>query len=106
MKTSGTASVFLLEDEPTYANIFVRRRLTFSCTASLIPRDDKQWSTIADFFTNRFGKIIHFFRSPPGFRIIRLHPQSDLFVIGFGQAFAVSGPHMNTLTHLNNNGGY
>ncbi len=106
METSGTASVLLLEDEATCANIFARRRLTFSCTASLVPREDEQWSTIADSFTDRFGKMINFFRSAPDFRIIRLHPQSGLFVIGFGQAFTVSGPRMNTLTHLNNNGGH
>ena len=97
---TGFASVMFIEDEKTAKQIFARERLTYHCKASLIERDALEWPAAEKVFEERFGQTFKHMKSLPDFRMFRLTPQKGLFVIGFGQAFSVSGKTLNELSHL------
>jgi putative heme iron utilization protein len=94
------ASVLLIEDEAQTPQIFARRRLNYDCTAALIERETDQWKSIVDKFEVRFGEIIEMLRGLADFRIFKLTPHSGRFVIGFGQAYHISGDNLNKLVHI------
>lgn len=94
------ASILFLEDEQDTQQIFARKRLSYDCTASLIPADDPEWTQVADQFEHRFGKMVELLRSLPDFRIFKLMPTKGRFVVGFGAAFAVDASDLTKLVHL------
>ncbi|MGB6297849.1 MAG: pyridoxamine 5'-phosphate oxidase family protein [Rivularia sp. (in: cyanobacteria)] len=94
------ASVLLIEDEAQTPQIFARRRLNYDCTAALIERETDEWKSIVDKFEVRFGEIIEMLRGLADFRIFKLTPHSGRFVIGFGQAYHISGDNLNKLVHI------
>ncbi len=104
MEQTQCASVLLLEDEKTCKNIFARSRLTYKCDVQVLERDSSAWENIVELFGERFGKMVGFFKKSPDFRLMQLKPQSGLFVIGFGQAYRVTGEKLDTLSHINDAG--
>lgn len=104
LHTSGKASVMFVEDEKETKQIFARRRLTYDCTASLIEKENPQWTSIADKFAESFGNIIDALRNLPDFRIFQLTPYKGLFVIGFGAAYRISGENLDDLIHITGKG--
>lgn len=104
LHANGKASAMFVEDEKETKQIFARRRLTYDCTASLVEKENSEWTLIADKFTERFGDIIGALRSLPDFRIFKLTPYKGLFVIGFGAAYRISGENLDDLMHITGNG--
>jgi len=94
------ASILFLEDEKDTQQIFARKRLSYDCTASLIPADAPEWTQVADQFQQRFGKMVELLRSLPDFRIFKLTPTQGRFVVGFGAAFAVDAQDLTKLVQL------
>lgn len=99
LQRNGQASLLLIEDESTAAQIFARKRLTFQCLVNSIARDTAEWSEMVDQFEARFGGIIKMLRSLSDFQLFRLMPTSGTLVVGFGQAYELSGERLDTLTH-------
>lgn len=97
LKQTSRASVLFIEDEAETKEIFARRRLTYECTATPLPRDTTQWQTLIDRFEQRFGQVIGLMKGLPDFQIFQLQPQAGQFVIGFGAAYRVSTEDLNTL---------
>ncbi|MCC5638994.1 pyridoxamine 5'-phosphate oxidase family protein [Nostoc sp. CHAB 5844] len=93
-------SVLFIEDEAKSNNIFARRRLTFDCTAKLIERDTDTWNKIVDQLQERFGEMIEVLKSLTDFRIFHLTPSVGRFVLGFGNAYKISGDNLNELVHI------
>ncbi|ALF53297.1 pyridoxamine 5-phosphate oxidase [Nostoc piscinale CENA21] len=93
-------SILFIEDETKSNNIFARRRLSFDCTATLIERDTETWNKIVDQLQERFGEMIEVLKSLGDFRIFQLIPSSGRFVLGFGNAYKISGDNLNELTHI------
>ncbi|MBU7584499.1 MAG: pyridoxamine 5'-phosphate oxidase family protein [Nostoc sp. TH1S01] len=93
-------SILFIEDETKSNNIFARRRLTFDCTATLIERDTDTWNKVVDQLQERFGEMIEVLKSLGDFRIFLLIPSSGRFVLGFGNAYKISGDNLNELTHI------
>jgi len=93
-------SILFIEDEAKSNNIFARRRLTFDCNATLIERDTETWNKIVAQLQERFGEMIEVLKSLTDFRIFQLTPSSGRFVLGFGNAYKVSGNNLNQLTHI------
>jgi putative heme iron utilization protein len=89
LQANPQASILFLEDEAQSQQIFARRRLTFDCTATLIPRDSEHWLNQIERFSEKFGGIIQVFRDLPDFRIFQLTPTKGRFVLGFGAAYRV-----------------
>ena len=93
-------NVLFIEDEAQTSQIFARRRLNYQCTASLIERETDEWSNIVGKFEARFGEIIEMLRGLADFRIFKLTPDSGRFVIGFGQAYDISGDNLDKLVQI------
>ncbi|NJK99100.1 MAG: HugZ family protein [Spirulinaceae cyanobacterium SM2_1_0] len=85
-------SLMLIADEAASGQIFARPRLTWQCTAQLVPRDTVQWSAIATQFQDKFGEIITTLRQLPDFRIFALRPSTGQLVSGFGAAQSLPAP--------------
>lgn len=100
LENNSRASLLLIEDESKARQIFARRRLSYNCTAALLPRDTPEWEAIIALFQSRFGDIIEMFRSLPDFRIFKLVPQSGRFVVGFGAAYRISSDNLDRLIQM------
>ena len=72
----------------------------YKCGAKLIERIDFEWEESANTFEERFADTFNHMKSMPDFRMFKLTPTEGLFVIGFGQAYLVSGSNLNYLSHL------
>ena len=97
LKQTGRVSVLFIEDEANTQEIFARRRLTYHCAVTPLPRDTAQWQPLIDRFEQRFGSVIGLMKGLPDFQIFRLQPQAGQFVIGFGAAYRVNADDLNTL---------
>ncbi len=93
-------SVLFIEDEAQSSQIFARSRLNFDCTATLIPRETDSWYHITQQFQERFGNIIEILSSLPDFRILQLTPTGGRFIIGFGEAYEISGDNLDQLVQI------
>ena len=49
---------------------------------------------------DRFGELLITLRSLSDFHLFRLSPKNGTFVMGFGQAFSISGKRMEILNHV------
>lgn len=99
LQRTGQAGIMLIEDEATATQIFARRRVTFQCRVDPIPRNNQEGRDALAQYEARFGQIVDLLKSLPDFQLFRLQPQSGLLVIGFGQAYALSGDRFETITH-------
>lgn len=80
-------SVLLIEDEQVSRNLFARKRLSYSCTVSIWPREHPQWQGKIDKFQDKFGKTIELLSSLGDFNLYCLTPAEGNYVRGFGQAY-------------------
>ncbi|MBT9315857.1 HugZ family pyridoxamine 5'-phosphate oxidase [Leptothoe spongobia] len=97
LKQTHRASVLFIEDEAQTQEIFARRRLTYECAATSLPRETTQWQGLIDRFEQRFGKVIGLMKGLPDFQVFQLQPQAGQFVIGFGAAYRVNTDDLNSL---------
>jgi putative heme iron utilization protein len=100
LRDTGRASVLLIEDEETCEQIFARKRVTFACETSEVERDSDEWKDAMERFGEKFGGIMGHLKTMRDFHLIRLRPRSGRLVVGFGQAFDVTGEQMNELVHV------
>ena len=94
------ASVLLIEDESNVEQIFARVRISYLCDVVEIGRDDVRYENTLARFNDRFGNVIGVLRSLPDFVLFQLNPRSGRFVTGFGQAYDLSGDHLDQLAHV------
>ena len=97
LKQTGRASILFIEDEAKTKEIFARRRLTYECTATVLPRDTLQWQQLIERFEQRFGQVIGLMKGLPDFQVFQLKPQAGQFVIGFGAAYRVDTENLDRL---------
>jgi heme iron utilization protein len=94
------ANLLFIEDESKTQQIFARRRLSYDCTARLLPSNTATWIQVTTNFETRFGNIIQLFRDLPDFRIFHFTPHAGRFVVGFGAAYDVDPNDLNKLVHI------
>jgi len=82
--------VLLIEDEASSAQLLARRRLTFPCEASLVPRDREEFVRGLDALKEKFGGVMAHLETMTDFQLIRLIPGRGRLVNGFGQAYHVA----------------
>ena len=87
LSTVAVASVLLIEDEKGAKNLLARKRITFSCKASIIPRGKSEWRKLMDCFEETFGTGFQIMRPLADFVLFRLEPDSATYIEGFGQAY-------------------
>ncbi len=90
----------LIEDEAKAAKIFARTRAMYRCRAEVVRRDTDEWNRLLNVLHERHGKMIGLLRQLPDFELFRLVPESGQFVMGFGQAFRLTGEHLDRFEHV------
>ena len=100
LERTGQAGVMLIEDESEATQIFARRRVTFQCRVELVLRDSEQWEEVLAQYEARFGKMVGLLRSLPDFQLFKLQPLSGSLVLGFGQAYELSGERFESLRRI------
>ncbi len=98
LRVNPRTSVLLLTAENSAGNAFARPRLTFTCTAQPVPRDEEKYSVYVAAFREKFGATIDVLATLPDFQFFRLRPQSGRVVAGFGAAFNVDPLDWSQLT--------
>jgi putative heme iron utilization protein len=92
-------SVMLIEGEAAATQIFARKRVTFQCEASLIPRDSAEGEAALTQYEAKFGQMVGLLKSLPDFQLFKLQPQSGSLVLGFGQAYELGGDGFEIIAH-------
>ena len=100
LKRCPSISLMLIEAEDQAANAFMRQRISLQGTAEAIRRDDSSFARVLALFHHRFGKVMTMIEPLADFHLFRLQLQSGRFVRGFGQAYDLSGEHLQKLQHI------
>lgn len=93
-------SILLIEDERESNQLFARKRLSFDCDATIVPRDSALWNELMDEFAGAFGEVIELIRPLRDFTLFRLQPRGGTYIRGFGQAYRVSSAAPNEFEHI------
>jgi len=92
-------SLMFIEPEEQCEEIYVRTRLIFLCSTTLIDRAN--WDEKVSQFTAKFGDIINMLVSFKDFKMFRFRPIRGTFVKGFGKAYTIEGKDMDQIEHIN-----
>lgn len=85
------AEVLLLEDEAQVRQPFARTRVSLTCHATMLDREDAQAQVVFQAMEATFGGIVPLLRSLPDFHLFVLTPSEGRFIAGFGRAFRLEG---------------
>lgn len=102
--TQKKASLLVIEDEKSAAQLFARKRVTFQCRAEEIARDSDGWTSVTDRMKAKLGGVFEHLMGMTDFHLIRLTPEKGRLVVGFGMAFDVVGDQMDQLEHVRGDG--
>ena len=100
MQQTGRASVIFLEDEFACVNVFARKRLVYRCFTHGVSRDAADWRALMQKFDARFGPFMETLRSLADFGLMRFMPFNASYVMGFGQAYALTGQTLSEIKHV------
>ncbi|MCK5813259.1 MAG: pyridoxamine 5'-phosphate oxidase family protein [Cocleimonas sp.] len=89
LQANPQASILLIEDEKDCRQIFARKRLSYSCYATVVEKKEANYEGLLDQFDARFANMIPLLRTLPDFILFKLSVESGSFVQGFGQAFKI-----------------
>lgn len=90
----------LVEDEQDARQPFARVRLRYQSDARVIEPDDPSYGTCLDAFEAKHGKTVQLLRQLPDFVLFELVPTEAIFVMGFGQAYRLSGDDWGEFEHI------
>ncbi len=93
-------SAMLVEDEQDCKQAFARVRLRYQCTAEVIEPNHDSYAERLDAFADKHGKTVQLLRQLPDFVLFELVPSDAIFVMGFGQAYRLSGPDWSEFEHI------
>jgi putative heme iron utilization protein len=103
LKRCPSLSLMLIEAEDQAANAFMRQRITLQGKAESVRRDDSSFAQALAEFHHRFGKVMTMIEPLADFHLFRLQLQTGRYVRGFGQAYDLSGQHLQDLQHVGAN---
>ncbi|MEE9354487.1 MAG: pyridoxamine 5'-phosphate oxidase family protein [Methylococcaceae bacterium] len=92
-----SASILVIEDEESCQQLFARTRASFNCYARTVAPNEPEFASTLELFTATFGEVMQLLRSFPDFTLFCLEPNRGRFVMGFGQAYELTGDDMLTL---------
>jgi putative heme iron utilization protein len=87
LKESRDVSILLIEDESLSRNYFARKRLSYSCSVSMLLRTEPAWADIMNLFKAKFDKTVDVLSTLPDFNLYVLNPLKGQYIRGFGQAY-------------------
>lgn len=85
------ASVLVIEDEDSCAELFARVRVNYRMTAEQIEHDSTEWHTGLQALVARHGERPKNLSEHADFRLFRLTPLAGRYVKGFGRAYDLVG---------------
>ena len=96
------ASVLLVEDEETAAELFARIRVNYSVEAQLLAHDSDDWQVALGHLTARHGQRSASLSQLQDFKMFRLVPKGGRYVKGFGRAYSLAADTLagEVLSHL------
>ena len=102
LQLNPDASVLIIEDEDTAAELFARLRVNYSVAAELLEYQTEAWSIGLDALHQRHGERVSGLSKMADFKLFKLHPQGGRYVKGFGKAYGIEGGSLSgeSLTHL------
>lgn len=98
--TDKRVNILFIQNEEDTAQPFARRRLTFDCVIEVIDRTESHWEDIMSIFIKRFGKFMETLMSLTDFALIKIQPNSGIYVKGFGEAYSIKGDTLDQIEHL------
>ncbi|CAM2772354.1 DUF2470 domain-containing protein [Rariglobus hedericola] len=104
LRESGRASVMVIEDENTAAQLLARKRLTLRCAAAFIERDTPVFATVMSAMKEKFGPVMQHLEGMTDFHVVQLTPARGRLVCGFGQAFDVDPIDWTKVSHVGGDG--
>ncbi|MEE9350828.1 MAG: pyridoxamine 5'-phosphate oxidase family protein [Thiotrichaceae bacterium] len=93
-------AILLTLDEQDTKQIFARTRVTYQCQVERVLIEEQSYSLLLDQFAESFGNVVSVLRDLPDFILFRLTPESGRFVMGFGQAYELTGDSLQELLHI------
>ena len=88
------AQMMLLEDEAETRQPYARLRMTVSCDATRLSREDARSDAIFALMQARFGSIVPLLRGLNDFHVFILAPRHGRFIAGFGKAYRLEQLHV------------
>ncbi len=92
-------AIMIIADEQSTSQIFARTRVTYLCEASQIPPENQEYASSLDDYEQRHGKTAGLLRQLPDFVLFQLQPIGGQFVMGFGQAYVLTGDDLSIFEH-------
>ena len=94
-----TVAIMVIADERSTAQVFARTRVHYECQAKRIEPEMTAYNEVLDAYENRHGKTAGLLRQLPDFILFQLQPVSGQFVMGFGQAYKLTGENLSVFEH-------
>lgn len=98
LQRTWQASLMLIADEATSALIFARLRVTLACQVRHIDRKSDLWQTAAALYEARFIDMFGLINGFRDFQMFCLTPENGSIVLGFGEAYEISGDQLSRFT--------
>lgn len=100
MLAAGKAAFLLIQDEGDAQNIWARKRIKFDSELTEIDRETDCFNAVCDVFASRHGPTMGLIRDFTDFHLMQLRPKGGVMVLGFAQAYQLSGPGLAVTAHL------
>ena len=97
---AGKAAFMVIEDESKAQNIWARKRLKFDSEIFEIDRKKDEFNAVCDVFSDSHGPTMALIRDFSDFHMLRLRPCGGVMVLGFAQAYRLSGEALDVTEHL------
>ena len=94
-----TVAIMIIADEQSTSQIFARTRVHYLCEAKRIAPDHSDYEPVLDDYEQLHGKTAGLLRQLQDFILFQLKPQSGQFVMGFGQAYTLTGDDLSIFEH-------
>jgi putative heme iron utilization protein len=104
LKALRETSVLFIEAERDAEHLFARKRLTYTCAVTHLPRGEAPFERALDALALRFGDFIAYLRTLKDFHAFELCPRHASYVRGFAQAFELAGGDFDQVRHVNDRG--
>ena len=98
--TNPGIGLLFIEAEEKTRNLFARRRIILRGEVEIIARESPQFAIVMTEFKSRFGNFIDVIEPLQDFHLFQITPQSGRYVRGFAQAYELTGPGLNVITHI------
>lgn len=102
LQNNPVASILLIEDEGSAAEVFARLRINYRVEARVVARESSEWAHGIATMAERLGKRVQGLSELDDFKLFRLEPRGGRYVKGFGRAYTIGGNTLcgEELSHL------